>query len=118
MSDSVSCLATFEKTTKAAAEISLLRLDADRAEILEKFWMLHDGILQLADSVSDRPKEAAELMANQYKPLVQQIVDTLSFARVRKFADIPAVNQACDHIHSQLSEIKRLTDGSKAAGAP
>lgn len=117
MGDCLSRLATFEKATKAAAEISLLRLDADRAEILDKFWMLDDGILQLVDAVSDCPKEAAELMANQYKPFIQQIVDILSFARVSKFATIAAVNQACDHINRHLCEIKRVTDPVRAAGA-
>ena len=52
MSDCLLRLVTFEKATQAVAAVRalLLRHDTDRAEILEKFWMLNDVVLQLADA--------------------------------------------------------------------
>ncbi len=119
MSDCLLRLVTFEKATQAVGALRalLLRPDTHRAEILEKFWMLNDVVLQLADAVSDCPQEAAELIANQYIPFIRHLVDVLNFTRVSRFAMIPAVNQACDQINSHLCEIKRLTDTAKVAGA-
>jgi hypothetical protein len=109
----------FERAIKAAADLRALLLtpDPDRAEILERFWMLDDGILQLVEAVSECPTQAAELINNQYKPFIRQVVDVLNFARVSRFAMIPTVNQACDHVNTYLCEMKRLTDTATAAGA-
>ena len=94
---------------RATARVrQVFRTRTDAPEILNRFWCVQDLLTRLLEMAFENPGDFFSVQQKAYPSLISDVVDVMSLAAKKQFAQMPAVSQACESTNELLIRLVSL----------